>query len=411
MQDNEQEINWIGKTAGRPAGTTFGIRQTDRAFHMHLIGKTGTGKTTLLEILLRQDIDAGRGVTLIDPHGDLALRVLAYAKSAGREAIYLDAADPSAPYGYNPLKPIAESHIPLAVSGLMEVFKKRFADAWGVRMEHVLRNALYAILDTGGGVLSDILKLLADKDYRAAIARRIKNEPVRLFWQNEFPAYADRYRVESAAPIQNKIGAFLADPRMRRLVTEPKTNLSFRRIMDGGQVLIINLARGTVGEDSSSLLGALLVTSIALAAYSRANITENVRRIHYLYVDEFQSFTTLAVADMISELRKYRLRLVLAHQHFEQLEDEVKAAVIGNAGTLISFRVGAEDAQLISKEFMDVVTTEDLVGLANFTVYLRLMIRGEPSRPFMSTTLSLEQKFPGRQEVHPFRNSHGLRDW
>ncbi|MDB5870653.1 MAG: hypothetical protein JWQ07_95 [Ramlibacter sp.] len=408
--DNEDGVSYFAETVRRRRVERFGIRQTDRAFHMHIIGKTGTGKTSLLETLLRQDIDAGRGVTLIDPHGDLALRVLAYAKSAGREAIYLDAADPAAPYGYNPLKPIAESHIPLAVSGLMEVFKKRFADAWGVRMEHVLRNALYAILDTGGGALADILRLLADKDYRTSLSKRIKNEPVRIFWQSEFPAYADRYRVESAAPIQNKIGAFLSDPRMRRLVTEPKTNLSFRRIMDGGQVLIVNLARGTVGEDSSSLLGALLVTSIALAAYSRANIPEDERCIHYLYVDEFQSFTTLAVADMISELRKYLLRLVLAHQHMEQLEKDVKHAVIGNAGTLVSFRVGAEDAQLISKEFMDVVTTEDLVGLANFAIYLRLMIHGEPSRPFKATTLCRDWKFPRRQEVHPFLKVHGLRD-
>lgn len=353
---------------------------------MQVIGKTGAGKTTLLENLIHQDIAAGRGLTLIDPHGDLALRVLAFAKSSGREVIYLDAADPAAPVGYNPLKPIAEAHIPLAVSGLMEVFKKRFADSWGVRMEHVLRNALYAILDTGGGSLSDVLRLFADSDYRKAIGKRIKNETVRDFWVSEFPGYADRYRAESAAPIQNKIGAFLADPRMRLLVTAPKQQISFRRIMDGGQVLVINLARGTVGEDSSSLLGALLVTSVALAAYSRANVAEYDRLIHYLYVDEFQSMTTLAVADMISELRKYRLALVLAHQHMEQLEDEVQAAVIGNAGTLISFRVGAQDAQLIAREFMEVVTVEDLVGLANYTLYLRLMIDGEPARVFRAST-------------------------
>ncbi len=382
MHGKEQDITYIGKTCGRLPHKPFGIWERDRAFHMHVIGKTGTGKTTLLENLIRQDIDAGRGLTLVDPHGDLALRVLAYARACGRNVIYLDAADPGAPVGYNPLKQIADAHIPLAVSGLMEVFKKRFADAWGVRMEHVLRNALYAILDTGGGSLSDVLRLLADSDYRKAIGKRIKNETVRDFWMSEFPGYADRYRAESAAPIQNKIGAFLADPRMRLLVTVPKQQISFRRIMDSNQVLVVNLARGTVGEDSSSLLGALLVTSVALAAYSRANIPEPERRTHYLYVDEFQSFTTLAVAGMISELRKYRLALVLAHQHMEQLEDAVQAAIIGNAGTLISFRVGAQDAQLISREFMEVATVEDLVGLANFTIYLRLMIDGEPTRPF-----------------------------
>lgn len=386
--DHDQDVSYFAETTARPSGKKFGIRQADRAFHMHVIGKTGTGKTTLLEVLLRQDIDAGRGLTLIDPHGDLADRIAAYAKASGRSDVtYLDAADPETLYGYNPLRRIADQYIPLAVSGLLETFKKRFADAWGVRMEHVFRNALYAVFDTGGGTLPDVLKLITDKDYRKELAIGIRNETVRQFWQSEFPNYSDRYRVDSVAPIQNKLGAFLADPRMRRIVTAPPVDISFRKSMDQAKVLIINLARGKVGEDSSSLLGAILVTSVALAAYSRANVPETVRRIHYLYVDEFQSFTTLAVADMISELRKYRLRLVMAHQHFEQLEEGVKHAIIGNAGTLVSFRVGAEDAQLITKEFMEVMTVEDLVALANFTVYLRLMIDGSPSRPFRAITI------------------------
>ncbi len=404
MERVDHDISFFAVTASRPKHRHFGIRQADRAFHMHVIGKTGTGKTTLLENLVRQDIDAGRGVTLIDPHGDLAERVWTYTRSSGRKDFtYLDAADPKTPYGYNPLRPIADQYIPLAVSGLLETFKKRFADAWGVRMEHVFRNALYAILDTGGGTLPDVLRLIADKDYRKDIAKRIRNNAVREFWSVEFPNYSDRYRVDSVAPIQNKIGAFLADPRMRRIVTEPLVGISFRKVMDDGGVLIINLGRGKVGEDSSSLLGALFVTSIALAAYSRASMPESGRRIHYLYADEFQSFTTLAVADMISELRKYSLRLVLAHQHLEQLEDGVKHAVIGNAGTLICFRVGAHDAALVSKEFAEEVTAADLVMLANFTVYLRLMIDGLPSRAFAATTISTSTgaKLPARHESPP----------
>lgn len=382
------EVTYIGNTAGRHPHRPFGIYEADRAFHMHVMGKTGTGKTTLLERLLRQDIDAGRGVTLIDPHGDLAERVVAYARTSRRsDIVYLDAADEWALHGYNPLRRVRREYVPLAVSGLLETFKKRFADAWGVRMEHVLRNALYAVLEAGGGTLLDVLKILSDKDFRTELAKRIENDPVREFWLNEFPMYSDRYRADSIAPIQNKLGAFLADPRMRRLVTAPPIDLSFRRTMDQGGILIVNLARGRVGEDSASLLGALLVTSIALAAYSRANIEESIRKVHYLYVDEFQSFTTLAVADMISELRKYRLRLVLAHQHLEQLEPGVKHAVIGNAGTLIAFRMGAEDGQLISQEFMGVVVAEDLIGLPNFATYLRLMIAGEPTGPFRATTL------------------------
>lgn len=385
----KRRVVYLGHTAGRLPHTRFGLWEDDRAFHLHIIGKTGTGKSSLVEQLVRQDLLAGQGLTLIDPHGDLAERVLSYAGTVGRtDVVYLDAADEATAYGYNPLRPIARQYIPLAVSGLLETFKKRFADAWGVRMEHVLRNALFAILESGGGTLPDVLKLLSDKDFRKDIAKRVRNEVVRDFWLDEFPAYSDRYRADSVAPIQNKLGAFLADPRMRRLVTTPSIDISFRRAMDEGHVLILNLARGRVGEDSSSLLGALLVTSIALAAYSRANVKEDARRVHYLYVDEFQSFTTLAVADMISELRKYRLRLILAHQHLDQLEDEVKHALIGNAGSLISFRLGATDAALISREFMGIVTAEDLVNLANFTMYLRLMIDGEPSMPFMARTLS-----------------------
>ena len=381
-----EDVSHLGNTSGRLPHRRFGIKQNDRLFHVHVIGKTGTGKTTLLETLLRQDIDAGRGVALIDPHGDLALRVREYARKR-EDVIYIDAADPNAPVGYNPLRPVAQRYIPLAASGLMEVFKKRFADAWGVRMEHVLRNAIYAIYETGGGSLPDILRLLSDKDYRKDLASRIENETVRQFWESEFPHYSDRYRVDSIAPIQNKVGAFLADPRMRKLVCEPVVDLSLRKVIDSGQVLIINLAKGVVGEDSSSLLGAMLLTGISLAALSRANISEEKRRTYYLYVDEFHAFTTLAVADMISELRKYKLGLVMAHQHLHQLEEDVKHAVIGNAGTIITFRVGAEDAALLSKEFMGVVTTEDLVGLANFNVYLKLMIDGAPCRPFRAETI------------------------
>ena len=381
-----EDISYFGNTSGRLTHRRFGIKQDDRLFHVHVIGKTGTGKTTFLETLLKQDIDAGRGVALIDPHGDLALRIREYAKRRN-DVIYIDAADPDAPVGYNPLRRVVPKYIPLAASGLMEVFKKRFADAWGVRMEHVLRNAIYAIYETGGGTLPDILRLLSDKDYRKDVASRIENETVRKFWQSEFPNYSDRYRVDSSGPIQNKIGAFLADPRMQKLICEPGIDLSLRKVIDSGQVLIINLAKGVVGEDSASLLGAMLVTGISLAALSRANILEEERRTYYLYVDEFHAFTTLAVADMISELRKYRLGLVMAHQHLHQLEDDVMHAVIGNAGTLLSFRVGAEDASLLSKEFMDVVTTEDLIGLANYSVFLKLMIDGTPCRPFKAETV------------------------
>jgi type IV secretory pathway TraG/TraD family ATPase VirD4 len=371
---------------------------------MHVIGKTGTGKSNFLEWLLRQDIDAGEGVTLIDPHGDLAERVVAYAKRCGRtDLLYLDAADPGAPYGYNPLRRVGDAYIPLAVSGLLETFKKRFHDAWGVRMEHVFRNALYAVLDTGGGSFDDVVQVISNKEFRLELTARIRNPTVREFWKHEFPNYSDRYRVDSVAPIQNKLSAFLTDARVRQIVTAPKAELSFRRAMDNRSIIVINLARGKLGEDSSSLLGALLVTSIALAAYSRATVSESARVPHYLYVDEFQSFTTVAVADMVSELRKYGLRLIAAHQHFDQLEPAVKFAMLGNAGTMVSFRLGSEDAKLISNELSGLVPAEDLVRLPNYTTYMRLMINGEPSMPFQAYTLPLPPlstpRVPGGHEA------------
>jgi hypothetical protein len=379
-------ISLFAETASRPKGRRFGIKQDDRLFHIHAIGKTGTGKTTLLETLTRQDIDAGRGCALIDPHGDLALRVLAHARKARREVIYLDAANPHAPVGYNPLRKVSEKHIPLAVSGVMEVFRKRFANAWGTRMEHVLRNVLFAIFESGGGTLPDVLRMLDDEDFRTGVLSRVKNEQVKLFWEKEFPEYGGRYKIEAQASIQNKLGAFLSDPRMRRIVTEPKLDLSLRRVMDHGSVLIVNLCTGMVGEDSASLLGALLLTTFGLAAYSRADVPEWSRRPFYLSIDEFQRFSTHAIADMISELRKYRLALTVAHQHKAQLDEDVWHALIGNVGTLISFRLGAEDARIVRAEFMEVVELEDLIGLANFHVYLKLMIDGMPSRPFVART-------------------------
>lgn len=378
----------FAETTSRPFGRRFGIKQDDRVFHMHVIGKTGTGKTTLLQTLIEQDIEDGRGLVVIDPHGDMASRVYDFARTSGRtDVVYLDAADPETSYGYNPLRPVRGDLIPLAVSGILEVFKKRFSDAWGVRMEHVFRNALYGIYDSGGGTLVDLLSLIADKDFRKERVKKIKNETVRTFWEKEFPNYSDRYRVDSVAPIQNKVGAFLADPRMRRIVTAPSIDLSFRRIMDRGGVLIVNLSRGRIGDDSAGLLGALLVTTIALAAYSRADVSEDERRPFFVYVDEFHAFTTLAVADMISELRKYRIALVMAHQHMNQLDEGVRHAVIGNAGTLVAFRCGAEDAQLLSKEFMGVIDVAQLIALPNYEIALRLMIDGEPSRPFRAKTL------------------------
>jgi len=355
---------------------------------MYAIGKTGTGKTTLLDTLIRQDILAGRGVALIDPHGDLVERLATFVPESRRESLrYLNAADPDQPFGYNPFKRVQKAAIPLAASGLLEAFKKHWTDAWGVRMEHVFRNAIYALLEFGDASLSDILRLLADKSFRKTVIARITNDPVKEFWSREFEQYSFRYRADSIAPIQNKVGALLADPLMRRILTEPKRMLHLRRIMDRQEILLVNLARGRIGEDTSSLLGSLLVTTIGLAAFSRADVPELERRDFFLYLDEFQNFTTLSVATMVSELRKYRVGLILANQHLSQLEIDVRDAVLGNVGALIAFRVGPQDAVLLGREFVDRFEPIDLMNLPNHHIYLRLMIDGAPSQPFSATTV------------------------
>lgn len=380
------DIIAIGQVNHRSDRRRFGIRREDRFLHVHIIGKTGVGKSTLLGAMARQDITSANGLALIDPHGDLVDRLYdALPPSRADDVIYLNAADPAQPYGYNPLHAVAYDHIPLAASGLLEVFKKMWADAWGVRMEHILRNCLYALLEQKNASLSDIPKLFRDKSYRKELARGLRNEAVRVFWVQEFERYSFGYRADGIASIQNKVGAFLADPVMRRIVTAPKEPISLRRIMDQGKILLVNLAKGRIGDDSSALLGGLLVTTIGLAAYSRADTPAEQRRDFFVYVDEFQTFTTLAVANMLSELRKYRVGMILAHQYLHQLEPDIRHAVLGNAGTLLSFRVGAEDAPLIAKEFGQRFEANDLLGLPNRQMYLRLMIDGEPSKPFSAT--------------------------
>jgi len=381
------DITFLGNIDFRSDRRRFGIKLEDRFLHTYIIGKTGTGKSTLLGTMAVQDLRARQGFALIDPHGDLVAGLHAEAvRNNVPNVVYLDATDPAQPYGYNPLRQVRASSIPLAASGLLEVFKKMWSDAWGVRMEHILRNALYALLEQKNATLSDIPRLFRDSAYRKRIAASLQNEPVRIFWEREFERYSFAYRADGVASIQNKIGAFLADPVMRRILTEPKEPISLRRTMDEGKVLLVNLGKGRIGDDSSALLGGLLVTTIGLAAYSRADAEPASRRDFFVYVDEFQSFTTLAVANMLSELRKYRVGLTMAHQYLFQLEPEIRHAVLGNAGTLISFRLGAEDAGYVSREFDERFAAGDLLNLENRHIRLKLMIDGQPSRAFSART-------------------------
>lgn len=386
----EDSVTYFARTNFRGGGRRVGIRARDRLSHMYVIGKTGTGKSTMLETMIRQDIERGEGVALIDPHGDLVERVAAAVPSHRQsDLIYFDASDRTQPYGYNPLTYVSEERRSLAASGLMEIFRKQWdARSWGARMEHILRHAILALLEQKHATMADLQRLFTDKTYRMTVTAKIGNPQVKAFWRTEYENYSYRYRAEAIAPIQNKVGAYLADPNVARILTAPDKPLRVRRVMDQGGVLLVNLSKGEIGEDTSNLLGGILVTAIGLAAFSRADASIVSRRRFYLYVDEFHNFTILSFANMISELRKYRVGLIVANQYLGQLQKDVRDAILGNAGSLSTFRIGAEDADLVAKELAARIQSRDLAVLPNFSCYIRLVIDGAPTRPFSATTLS-----------------------
>lgn len=385
MIEPRDQPSFFGVSNFHGSKKRIGIAQDDRLSHMYIVGKTGVGKSTLLEVLLRQDIVAGRGFALIDPHGDLAERVWEWTPHALRGRItYLNAPDPLQPFGYNPLRRVRPDRIPLAAAGILETFRKQWPQAWGVRMEHVLRNALYALLERDDGSLPDILRLFSDKKFRKSVARKIENPVVKEFWTTEFENYPARLRAEAVAPIQNKLGALLADPTLFRILVAPVSEIRLRPLMDERRGLIVNLSKGELGEDACVILGGLMVTMLGLAAFSRANISPDKRAAFFIYADEFQSLTTLSLANMMSELRKFGAGLILAHQYLSQLDPAVRSAVFGNVGSLAVFRAGAEDAAYLSHELHGKFDVLDILSLPNHHAYLKLMTGGSPSLPFSS---------------------------
>ncbi|MFC1700660.1 type IV secretion system DNA-binding domain-containing protein [Patescibacteria group bacterium] len=381
-------INLFAETNFRNQRQKFGIKTDDRRRHMYVIGKTGTGKTTLLENMVIQDIQDGKGVGIVDPHGEFAEKMLNFVpKDRIDDVIYFNPADLDFPIAFNFIEKVDVEHRHLVASGLVGVFKKTWAESWGPRLEYVLRNAILALLEYPGSTLLGIMRMLTDKAYRKKIIENIHDPVVKAFWTEEFAKYPDRFMAEAVAPIQNKVGQFLTSPLIRNIVGQTKSAIDIRKAMDEQKILIMNLSKGLIGEDTSNLLGAMLITRIQLAAMSRVDIQEEDRKDFYLYVDEFQNFATEAFATILSEARKYRLDLVLAHQYIAQMVDEVRDAVLGNVGTMACFRIGANDAEYLEKEFFPEFNTQDLVNLDFAHIYLKLMIDGMASRPFSATTL------------------------
>lgn len=382
------EITFFAKTNFRNQERVFGIKTDDRRRHMYIIGKTGMGKTNLLENMVIQDIRNGHGVCYIDPHGDTAEKLLkAVPKERINDILYFNPADQQFPIAFNVMESVNPEYRHLVASGLVSVFKKIWADSWGPRLEYILRNAIMALLETPGTTLLGVTRILVDKKYREKIVANVTDPVIKQFWVDEFSKWSDKVLQEVVSPIQNKVGQFLSNSLMRNIVGQTQSSFDVRQMMDERKVIIMNLSKGRIGEDASALLGAMMITKIQLAAMGRVDMPEEARHDFYLYVDEFQNFATDSFANILSEARKYRLNLIMANQYVEQIREEVRNAIFGNAGTIISFRVGATDAEFLEKEFAPVFVQNDIVNLAKYNIYLKLMIDGIAGDAFSATTL------------------------
>ncbi len=391
MQEDPNGITYFAQTNSRGKQVSFGIKRKDRERHMYIIGKTGMGKSTLLENLAIQDIRNGEGMAFIDPHGSTADRIMEYVPEHRiKDVVYFAPFDMDYPVAFNVMEDVGYDKRHLVVSGLLSAFRKIWVDAWSARMEYILSNTLLALLEYEGATLLDVNRMLINKAFRKKVVENVKDPIVRSFWTEEFANYTDRYTQDATPAIQNKIGQFTSNPLIRNIVGQPKSSFDIRKMMDEKKILIINLSKGRVGEVNATLLGSMIVTKIYLAAMSRADVTADTLRSlpsFYFYVDEFQNFANESFSDILSEARKYKLRLIIAHQYVEQMEEEVRDAVFGNVGTTVAFRVGPFDAETLETIFSPQFEATDLVNLGFAQIYLTLMIDGVGSPPFSATTL------------------------
>ncbi|MEK7212655.1 MAG: CxxC-x17-CxxC domain-containing protein, partial [Patescibacteria group bacterium] len=390
--DPDKDVIYFGRTDFRNAKRLFGAKRKDRRQHTYVIGKTGTGKSALLNNMVAQDIANGDGVCVVDPHGELVEGILKMIPDERLDdVVYFNPADTDYHIGFNILELPDPKYKHLVASGLMGIFTKIWAGVWSARMEYILNNAILALLDNPGSTLLGIPRLLVDKDFRQKVIANVNDPVVKAFWIHEFEQWKEQFRNEAIAPIQNKVGQFLSTALIRNIVGQSKSTIDIFEIMNTGKIFLVNVSKGRIGEDNSALLGAMLITKVQLAAMERVRIPEDERVDFYLYVDEFQNFATDSFAGILSEARKYRLNLTIAHQYIGQLvtdqSTKVRDAVFGNVGTMITFRVGGADAEFLEKEFEPEFIIQDLVNLPNYSIYLRLMVDGMTCRPFSASTL------------------------
>lgn len=390
-EDPSKRITYFGVTDTRGKHVPFGIRQDDRGKHTYVIGKSGMGKSTLLENMAVQDIQNGEGICFIDPHGSTAEKLLQYVpEHRVRDVLYFAPFDLQYPISFNVLENVDGDKRHLVVAGLMSAFEKIWVDAWSARMAYILQNTIAALLEFPGATLLGVNRMYIDKEYRKNVIAKVTDPSVRSFWVDEFSKYTDRYAQEATPAIQNKIGQFASNALVRNVIGQETSSFNMRSIMDERKIFIVNLSKGRVGEGNANLLGSMLITKMYLAAMSRADVPLGEQRAlppFYLFVDEFQNFANKSFAEILSEARKYKLALTIAHQYIEQMEEEVRAAVFGNVGTMITFRVGAYDAEVLEKEFAPTFEIDDIVNLGARQIYLKLMIDSVSSQPFSARTL------------------------
>ncbi|NCF75298.1 MAG: type IV secretion system DNA-binding domain-containing protein [Xanthomonadaceae bacterium] len=398
-QNKKEDITFFAETDFRNRKKKFGIKTDDRRRHIYLIGKTGMGKTTMMENMIYHDIQTGKGVALVDPHGDFVEKIIDFVPARRiNDVVYFNPSDVEHPIAFNILESMTPESKNIAASGLIGIFKKLWADSWGPRLEYLLRNAILALMDYPNSTILGVMRILIDKNFRKKVIAYVKDPIVKSFWEDEYTKYSTSFQVEAISPIQNKIGQFLSYSLIRNIIGQTKSSFDIRDIMDNRKILLMNFSKGRIGEDASALLGAMMITKIQLAAMERVNIPEEDRQDFYLYVDEFQNFATESFANILSEARKYRLNLIITNQYIEQLDEKVQAAILGNVGTIISFRVGPSDAEILEKEFAPKFTEEDLLNLAKWHIYIKLMIDGISSEPFSATGLPPLTKKEGNVE-------------
>ena len=405
MLTGMQEINFFGETNFRNIQRKFGIKLDDRRRHFYVIGKTGMGKTEMLKNMAVQDIQQGHGVAFVDPHGEAVEELLDFIpEERVKDVIYFNPADMKYPIAFNVMEQVDVENQHMVASGLMSVFKKIWPDVWSARMEYILNNVILALLEYPDSTLLGINRMLVDPEYRQQVVEHVSDPVVKAFWLQEYARYTQRYEVEATAAIQNKVGQFTSNPLVRNIVGQTKSSVDMRKAMDENKIFLVNISKGRIGEDNSKLIGGLIVTKLQLAAMSRVDVLEEERKDFFLYIDEFQHFATESFVGILSEARKYRLSLILSHQYVAQLDETVRDAVFGNVGTIASFRIGAEDAEILEKEFSPEFVQNDFVNLGKYTIYVKLMIDGIASRPFSARTLPPPERLERslREEIIQF---------